>query len=105
MWMGRKRVDHSRRCRRGAMCLAEASCPQPSQGKSVGTAIYKMVEQGRGRGKCAKARLRQSAHGSGGCEAGMVRGKNAAQPHRWLVVNPLCKQTLRRWTEFASNED
>jgi len=41
MWIGRKRVAHSRRWRRRAMCSAEASCPQPSQGKCVGTAIDK----------------------------------------------------------------
>jgi len=76
MWMGRKARGPFERCRPRAMCSAEASCPQPSQGKSVRTAIYKNVEQGRGRGKCAKGTIRAKAQMARGLRSRMVRGKN-----------------------------
>src|ERR1700719_4793868 len=87
MWMGRKRVAHSRRCRRRAMCSAEASWPQPSQGKSVGTAIHK-----NGSARKRQRQIREStvvAQGGGAAaKPGWFRGNAAAQPHRWLTMKP-----------------
>src|SRR5258708_37754301 len=83
MWMGRKRVAHSRRCRRRAMCSAEASCPQPSQGRSVGTAIYK---NGRARGRGRQMRNSTQRRGGGGGGGG--RGKKSGGTPPLVFMNP-----------------
>src|SRR5580704_5495546 len=85
--MGRKRVAHSRRCRRRAMCSAGASWPQPSQGKSVGTAISKngrARRMGRQMGESTVEVQRDRA----AAKPGWYRGNAAAQPHLWLFVKP-----------------
>jgi len=61
------------------MCSAEAAVRNRHKVKSVENGHIQNVRARRGRGKCAKARLRQAQMARAVCEAGMVRGQNAAK--------------------------
>src|SRR5579864_6088371 len=104
MWIGRKRVAHSRRCRRRAMCSAEASWPQPSQGKSVGTAISK-----NGRARSTGRQMNKSTvlvqGGGAAAKPGWYRGNAAAQPHRWLLIEPVRRLEVARLLKLYEQFD
>src|SRR5437899_8132457 len=69
------------------MCSAEASWPQPSQGKGVVTAISKNGSARRVARQIRKLCV-ESQKGGAAAKPGWFRDNAAAQPHRLLLEEP-----------------